>query len=161
MATPHFTRTTSKITALTALTLALGACVSMPPSTTELESRRKEVVQHELVFAKTMADRNFAGFASFLSNESVFFDGDVPLPGPTAIKHSWQPLYQSAKAPFSWEPKTVVVLASGDLALSSGPVRNADGKVIAQFNSIWRRVGAGRWKVVFDKGCELCPCAQR
>ena len=30
------------------------------------------------------------------------------------------------------------------------------GKVIARFNSIWRREAPGVWKVVFDKGSPVC-----
>jgi len=34
------------------------------------------------------------------------------------------------------------------------------GERVATFNSIWRRESDGSWKVVFDKGCEVCRCAQ-
>jgi ketosteroid isomerase-like protein len=44
------------------------------------------------------------------------------------------------------------VLESGDLALSTGAVKNPAGVVTARFNSIWRRQPDGRWLVVFDKG---------
>jgi ketosteroid isomerase-like protein len=44
------------------------------------------------------------------------------------------------------------VLSSGELALSTGLVRNPEGKVVARFNSIWRREAPGTWRVVFDKG---------
>ena len=44
------------------------------------------------------------------------------------------------------------MLESGDLALSTGLVKNADGVVTARFNSIWQRQADGRWLVVFDKG---------
>ena len=46
------------------------------------------------------------------------------------------------------------------LAHSSGPVFNPKGERVATFNSIWRRESDGRWKVVFDKGCDVCRCAQ-
>ena len=45
---------------------------------------------------------------------------------------------------------------SGTLALSTGPVRDPAGSVVATFTSIWRRE-AGRWRIVFDKGNEACP----
>jgi hypothetical protein len=59
-------------------------------------------------------------------------------------------------APFSWSPEVVDVLESGTLAHSSGPVRDAGGRRIGTFNSIWRREPDGRWRVVFDKGCPVC-----
>jgi ketosteroid isomerase-like protein len=47
------------------------------------------------------------------------------------------------------------------LALSSGPVRDASGRRVGTFNSVWRREGDGRWRVVFDKGCRVCECPDR
>jgi hypothetical protein len=49
-------------------------------------------------------------------------------------------------------------LESGTLAISSGPVRNPEGKVIARFTSVWRRTAANRWEIVFDKGNDVCNC---
>ena len=69
----------------------------------------------------------------------------------------WKPFFDGAQAPFSWEPDQVEVLASGQLALSTGPVRNAQGQVIGRFNSIWMREPGGRWRVVFDKGSPPDP----
>ena len=66
--------------------------------------------------------------------------------------------YAGAKAPFSCEPDTVEVLAGGSLALSSGPVRNPEGKLTAKFTSIWRRTTANTWEIVFDKGNAECDC---
>ena len=63
-----------------------------------------------------------------------------------------------AKAPFSWQPDTVEVLAGGSLALSSGPVHDPDGKLVSRFTSIWRRTPAGEWEIVFDKCNEVCDC---
>jgi len=44
------------------------------------------------------------------------------------------------------------------LALSSGPVRDPQGKLIARFNSVWRLEAPGRWRIVFDKGADVCAC---
>ena len=52
------------------------------------------------------------------------------------------------------------MLDAGDLALSTGPVRNAAGKLIATFTSIWRQESPGVWRIVFDKGNEVCDCAK-
>jgi ketosteroid isomerase-like protein len=46
-------------------------------------------------------------------------------------------------------PDEVEVLASGDLAHSSGPVRNPKGELTARFNSVWRRE-ADAWRIVLD-----------
>jgi hypothetical protein len=73
----------------------------------------------------------------------------------------WQPLFEGEKAPFSWAPEQVEVLASGMLAISSGPVRDPNGERIGTFNSIWRRDHDGHWRVIFDKGCPPCEAATK
>ena len=116
---------------------------------------RQEVEASERAFAQTMASRDFAAFQTFLADDAVFLNGDVPLRGKASIAAHWRGFYDGP-APFSWEPVRVEVLESGDLALSSGPVRDASGKTVATFNSIWRRDRSGKWHVVFDKGSDVC-----
>jgi ketosteroid isomerase-like protein len=116
-----------------------------------------EVRRTEIAFAKTMADRDLAAFESFLSKEAVFTGRSGVLRGPKEVAAAWKPRFEGPKAPFSWEPDQVVVLDSGTLALSSGPVRDPSGKRVGTFNSIWRREG-GSWKIVIDHGCPPCDC---
>ena len=94
--------------------------------------------------------------AGFVSEEALFF-GRTLLRGRAAVVEGWAPFFQEREAPFSWEPETVEALASGDLALSSGPVRGPDGQPVATFQSVWWKEADGRWRVVFDKGSPLCP----
>src|SRR4249920_250527 len=111
--------------------------------------------------AQTMADRDHAGFVSFLSDETVFVpEGGQALRGKQAVAAAWKRFYDGAQAPFSWEPDRVEVLDSGTLALSSGPVRDPQGTVVARFNSVWRQESPGMWRVVFDKGSDVCTTAQ-
>ena len=72
------------------------------------------------------------------------------------VVEAWKRFFEGKDAPFSWEPEAVEVLGSGSLALTSGPVRDPDGKLIGTFTTIWRREPDGRWRVVFDKGCPVC-----
>lgn len=116
-----------------------------------------KVSETERAFARTMAERDFEAFRSFLSPEAVFFAGDTPLRGSTAVARAWRPYFEAPEAPFSWAPETVEVLDSGNLALSSGPVFDPAGACIGSFTSIWRREAAGEWKIVFDKGSKDCP----
>jgi len=112
----------------------------------------------ETAFAKSMADRDIAAFAALVADDAVFFGRDSANHGKASIVESWKPLFEGAKAPFSWESAQVEVLSTGSLAHSRGPVRAADGKQFGVFNSIWRRESDGVWKVVFDKGCDVCDC---
>jgi ketosteroid isomerase-like protein len=115
-----------------------------------------QVRDTERAFARSMADRNHAAFVSFLSDEAVFMSEVQTLRGKPAIGEGWKRFYDAPQPPFSWEPERVEVLDSGTLALSTGPVRDPQGRRVGTFNSIWRREPGGSWKIVFDKGCPPC-----
>ncbi|MGX4640312.1 YybH family protein [Massilia sp. SYSU DXS3249] len=118
---------------------------------------RQQVMQAERDFAATMAKRDFEAFTNFLSREAVFMSPAGSLRGKDAVATGWRVYFDKPQAPFSWEPDEVEVLASGTLAFSSGPVRDAAGKQVGRFNSVWRLEGPGTWRVVFDKGCDCRP----
>jgi ketosteroid isomerase-like protein len=143
---------------LLACAALLSACAA--PSMRDTARAEREVADTERAFAKTMADRDFSGFKSFLSDDTIFFSGPTPLRGKQMVVAAWQRFYDKPEAPFSWQPEQVQVLESGDLALSTGPVRDSKGKLFATFTSIWRREAPGQWRIVFDKGNEVCDCAK-
>src|SRR5689334_16134399 len=89
-----------------------------------------EVAQTERSFAQTMKNRDHAAFASFISDEAVFFTSREALRGKDKIAAWWRRFFEKAEAPFSWEPKTVEVLSSGKLALSTGPVFDPKGNLV-------------------------------
>jgi ketosteroid isomerase-like protein len=120
-----------------------------------LEDIQKHVTETERAFARSMAERDFEAFLSFLADDAIFF-GETPLRGKQQVAEQWQGFYRDPKPPFSWEPRLVEVLESGDLALSTGPVYNPDGKHVATFNSVWRREQPGIWRIVFDIGYPVC-----
>jgi ketosteroid isomerase-like protein len=119
---------------------------------------RAQVMATETAFAKTMADRDFSAFGTFVSSEAVFFTGAGPLCGKQAVLDQWKRYYDKGPAPFSWAPEHVEVLASGNLALSTGPVHDPSGKLTGTFTSIWRQDAPGVWHIVFDKGNPVCNC---
>lgn len=121
-----------------------------------LAELQQQVLDTERAFARTMATRDFDEFVSFLSEEAVFFSGAGPLRGKQLVADSWKTYYEQPDAPFSWQPEQVEVLESGTLALSSGPVFDPQGKLIATFSSIWRLEAPGQWRIVFDKGSAAC-----
>jgi ketosteroid isomerase-like protein len=146
-------------TLIIALCSLLAACAA--PARVPNEQARLQVMETERAFARTMTERNLDAFGTFVSDDAVFFSGPTPLHGKAAVVDWWARFYKNPAAPFSWEPEQVEVLASGDLALSTGPVRDAKGKLIAHFTSIWRLEAPGRWRIVFDKGAEVCDCAKQ
>ncbi len=145
------------LAAFCAAMLSGCAAVTSHPTAADL---KRQVADTERAFAQTMADRNHAAFASFLADETVFFAGAKILRGKQQVAAAWKPFYDAKVAPFSWQPEVVEVLDSGNLAISTGPVRDPEGKVVATFTSIWRLEAPETWRIVFDKGNNVCDCAK-
>jgi ketosteroid isomerase-like protein len=136
----------------------LTGCAGAPVVPSAAEARA-QVLETERAFARAMAERDHQAFAQFLSEEAVFFSGPKALRGKAKVAEAWARYFASPAAPFSWEPEIVEVLDSGGLALSSGPVRDPQGKLIARFTSIWRYEAPGTWRIVFDQGNPVCSGA--
>jgi ketosteroid isomerase-like protein len=130
------------------------ASLAQSPSPTE------QVFAVERAFARTMVERDLEAFASFLSDEAVFCAGTKALRGRQQVTEAWTAYFSEPGPPFSWDPDQVVVLESGTLALSTGPVVDTSGEVVGRFNSIWRLEAPGVWKIVFDKGGPPSPGPQ-
>lgn len=151
----------NKLTSLAAgLTLAgagalAQAATALPAS--ELAALQQQVSAAERAFARSMAERDLAAFARHLSEQALFYGGKQVLRGRAAVTEGWKAYFDGAQPPFSWEPDQVDVLADGTLALSTGPVRDPAGKLIARFTSIWRQEAPGVWRVIFDKGAPPDP----
>lgn len=149
--------TDTRILAL-ALIAASTVAADVPPA--YQNPLAQQVAATERAFAKTMADRDLAAFGRFISQEAVFVSGEGALRGRAQVIEGWRQLYEGARPPFSWEPETVEVLPSGELALSSGPVHDAAGKLTGKYTSIWRLEAPDTWHIIFDSGCKVCaPCA--
>ena len=123
-----------------------------------IKDSRTTVEETERAFADTMAQRDFEKFKTFISEEAVFFSGTTPLRGKQQIADTWEGFFKEPLAPFSWEPEHVEVLDSGTLAWSTGPVYDADGKQVATFNSVWQLDASKQWRIIFDKGNDVCNC---
>jgi ketosteroid isomerase-like protein len=140
--------------------LATSAAAQNAPTIANASDLQKQVADTERAFARTMSDRDFAAFTTFLSAETIFFSGPRALRGKQAVADAWKRFYEKPEAPFSWKPEQVEVLDSGTLASSSGPVYDPSGKQIATFSSIWRLEAPGVWRIIFDKGNDVCDCVK-
>jgi len=138
--------------------LAANPCGGRSPAAESGEDLARQVRQAERAFAASMADRDFRRFSSFIAEDAIFFGRRGAMRGKAAVVQAWKEYFDGAPAPFSWEPVTVEVLNSGNLAFTSGPVRDPKGRETSIFNSVWRREADGSWKVIFDKGCPACNC---
>ena len=141
--------------------VVLAALLMLAPGGTAMSDTgqilQEQVRAAETAFARTMADRDLEAFGAFLAEEAVFFGNNEVHRGKQAIIAAWSAYFTGTRAPFSWRPETVEVLATGALALSSGPVLDPEDNQIGTFNSIWRLDADGKWRVVFDRGCPHCP----
>ncbi len=141
----------------TAATVSLLGVFLAIATVADPQSARDQVWAAELAFAKAMRGRDLEAFGDFIADEAFFFAGTAVLRGKTEVIEGWAQYFNGPEAPFAWEPDQVEVLESGSLALSTGPVRDPTGKVVARFNSIWRLESPNVWKVVFDKGSPVSP----
>ena len=139
---------------------AVAAWAAKPQSPETGSAAHERVRDVERAFAATMERRDFAAFSSYISVEAVFLSGagsERPVHrGRRAIALAWKRYFDGPTPPFSWSPDVVEVLDSGKLALTTGPVRNAQGELTGRFTSIWRLEDDGKWRIVFDRGCPLC-----
>lgn len=143
-----------RLSSLSLIVVCLVAAAAAGRARISNEDARSQVMAHERAFAATMAARDFEGFGNYLSREAVFMTGNGTLRGRGAVLKAWRRHYDGAEPPFSWEPEQVEVVDSGTLAYSTGPVRDAAGRRIGSYNSVWRLEAPGRWAVVFDRGCD-------
>jgi ketosteroid isomerase-like protein len=127
------------------------------PTSARLEALAGEVAAAETAFAKTMADRKLDRFAEFVAEDAVF-SGSALRIGRAVVVEKWRPFFEGAQAPFSWAPDKVTVSADGRSALSTGPVRDAQGRVMSRFMTLWRKDADGRWRVAVDQGVDLDAC---
>lgn len=126
------------------------------PMNSSSASAMASVREAEIGFAAAFADRDLEGFAAFIHPEAVFAGRDGPLVGREAVLSVWSRYFDTATAPFSWEPERVLVNAKGTLASTSGPVRDPEGRHVGAFASTWQKQADGSWQVVFDTS-PSCP----
>jgi ketosteroid isomerase-like protein len=138
---------------------AMGARAAPPPLPTEsdLAVIVAEVKAAETAFAKTMADRRLDLFTDFVAEDAVFNGASMNI-GRATVVDKWRAFFAKPQAPFSWAPDAVAVAADGRTAVSTGPVRTPDGKMVSRFTSIWRKDPDGHWRVIADQGVDACEC---
>ena len=142
------------------LTCVLLFTIAAPAGAAEnLAELTLQVRATEMAFAKTLADRDVKAFTRMIAPDVIWL-ADTTLRGPAQVLTRWQKYFDAARPPFSWTPEIVEVQEGGQLALSSGPVLDPDGKRIATYTSIWRREPGGEWRIIFDRGSPVCDCAR-
>ncbi len=142
------------------LLLALLSFAAPVAFAEDLAALTEQVRATEIAFAKTLADRDVKAFRALIAPDVIWL-ADQSLRGPDQVLTRWQKFFDAPQPPFSWRPEIVEVQQGGKLALSTGPVLDPAGKRIGTYTSIWRRESTGAWKIIFDRGCPVCDCAQK
>ncbi len=119
----------------------------------------------EARFAKDVAARGGAGFASWFADDGVALgNGAQPLIGKVAIARSatWSPKdYQ-----LTWTPTDALMGPSGDMGYTwghyEGRSKDSNGNPVVtsgRYITMWRKQPDGSWKVVLDAGANDAPAA--
>lgn len=109
-------------------------------------------------FAKDVAERGGAGFASWFADDGVALgNGASPVVGRVAIARSanWSP----AAYQLTWTPTDALMGPSGDMGYTwghfEGRSKDTNGNPVTtsgRYITIWRRQSDGSWKVALDAG---------
>lgn len=151
------------VMALLVLLSTLGA----PPASAQVPDLEREAAAVEAAdraFAEAVKLRDRALFASFIAEDATFLGGGLTQ-GRDAIVVDWGIFFVAGgPATITWEPHTVEVATSGDMAYTLGDFEvravGPDGQPrmsTGTYVSIWRKSPDGSWKVVVDGGTPPKP----
>ena len=147
-------------TIVAALTLILAPTLLNAGPENNSTAPAKQVRKAEIDFARAFVDRDQSKFFNSIADDASFLGPHRTLAGKDEIVKVWSGYFKDDAAPFSWAPERVVVNAAGDLALSTGAVRDSKGELVGNYSSIWQRQKDGSWKVIFDGPGSPAPCPQ-
>jgi ketosteroid isomerase-like protein len=112
----------------------------------------------EAQFAKSVAERGGAGFASWFADNGVLLgNGKAPVVGKVAIEKyaNWSPKDYR----LTWTPTDAVMGPSGEMGYTwshyEGRAKDANGNPVetsGRFITIWCKQPDGSWKVALDAG---------
>lgn len=155
-------------TAHAQLTIPQGGDQSSTPNPlvdTTIKPGKMFLFDLEARFAKDVAAKGGAGFASWFADDGVALgNGKPPVVGKVAIEKSatWTPQqYQ-----LTWTPTDAVMSPQGDMGYTwghyEGRSKDANGNPVltgGRYMTIWRKQPDGSWKVVLDAGADDAPAA--
>lgn len=143
--------------------VALVACAQPPapaPSAPPDTRAADEATLRTLIkdWAASAQAKDAAKFVSFYADDAVVMMAGAPdIRGIAAIREGIPAMMQDPAFALSFEPDSVVVSRSGDLAYETGPytmtMTGPDKKPATEkghYVAIWRRQADGSWKVAVD-----------
>ncbi len=134
-----------------------------PLADTSLNPGKALLLDLEARFAKDVAARGGAGFASWFADDGMTLgNGAAPVVGKEAIAKSANWLAKDYL--LTWTPTDAKMGPSGDIGYTwghyEGKSKDANGNPVStsgRYITIWRREKDGTWKVVLDAGANDAP----
>jgi ketosteroid isomerase-like protein len=134
-----------------------------PLADTSLNPGKALLLDLEARFAKDVAARGGAGFASWFAEDGVTLgNGATPVVGKDAIAKSANWLAKDYQ--LTWTPTDAKMSPSGDIGYTwghfEGKSKDANGNPVTnsgRYITIWRHETDGSWKVVLDAGANDAP----
>ena len=138
--------------------LALLSLMSCAETKVDTKAEGDKVMQLSKEWSDAASSGNLDKTLSYWADDAVLIAAQEPvMKGKPAIKEMVEGSLKIPGFHISWEPKTVEVSASGDMAYlieeSQISVNDSTGKpIIMKSNtvSIWRKQADGSWKNVVD-----------
>jgi len=139
------------------MALVLAGCATTAPSGTDASALASLFAAERAFAAMSVADGMRAAFVANFDAEGLLF---TPAPVKARSTFASRPAPADPHAMrLEWQPAIGAVAASADVGFTTGPFLLTDpsGARPPQhgvFFSIWRRDGAGVWRVAIDAGIE-------
>ncbi len=144
------------------LALSLASCNTAKPN---LLQEQEAVLTAERAWAAAARQRDLDRSVTFMADDAVIFPpASAPIVGKAAIREYMASGFATPGFSVTWDPETVVVADSGDLAYTRSrsvyTVPGPDGKILtvhAKGVAIWRKSAEGEWRCVMDIWNEAPP----
>ena len=136
-------------------TIIVGSCIEKKVDT---KSEGEKLMQISRDWSKAAETDSIDKILSFWADDAVVMSpGQAPLKGKEAIRGMIEGTSTIPGFKISWEPISVVVSKSGDMAYmlerNQITVNDSLGKPITEYNksvTVWRKGADGTWKNVVD-----------
>ena len=140
---------------LFAITSVLLSCHQTKVDT---KAEGEKIIQLSKEWAQTASQGDLEKTVSYWGEDAILISAGEPvLKGKNEIKNMVEESFKIPGFRISWQPQSVVVSESGDMAYliedSQVSFPDSTGKLITQKNkavSIWRKQSDGSWKNVVD-----------
>lgn len=128
------------------------------------DNEQQAVACADVALSRAVEQRQVDEFLSYLDENARFFSDDTMKYGADDVRRAWSIYFEEDGPLLRWRPQFVEVVADGRLAITRGPYRyldrNDDGELVeawGTYNSFWRKLPNGEWKVLYDSGGSSAP----